>query len=377
MQYENIRCCIIKPNSSSSYSETFIDAHVKLLPGYKKILYGGFFPLYSDNHVFLIKSKLGLFNYFYNKTILKKKDIAIRTKALAAYLIKEKIQVVLAEYGPTGALVQPACEIAGVPMVIHFHGFDAHHYETIKIYNKLYQRAFAYSSAIIGVSKDMVNNLIALGADKSKVHYNPYGINCELFHRVDVLKSDIRFLAVARFMEKKAPQNTIKAFSRVLSVYPAAKLVMVGVGPLLEKSKRLAVDLGIVNAVIFMGVLNQDQIFTQMKNCRAFVQHSVISADGDSEGTPNSILEASAAGLPIISTRHAGIKEAVIHEKTGYLVEEHDVEAMADYMLKLAENKELAAELGANGAKYIRENYEMQQRIKALAAILYADIKTY
>lgn len=376
MSYQDIRCCIIKPNSTS-YSETFIDAHIKLLPGHKKVLYGGFFPLYSDNNVFLIKSKLGLLNYLFNKTILKKKDISVRTKALAAYLVKEKIQVVLAEYGPTGALVQPACELAGVPMVIHFHGFDAHHYNTIEIYKKLYKRAFDYCSAVIGVSNDMVNNLIALGASKSKVHYNPYGINCELFHRVDVLKSDIRFLAVARFMEKKAPQNTIKAFSKVLSVYPSAKLIMIGIGPLLEKSKKLADDLGIANAVDFMGVLNQEQIFVQMKNCRAFVQHSVITADGDSEGTPNSILEASAAGLPIISTRHAGIKEAVVHEKTGYLVEEHDVEAMAEYMIELAENRELAAELGANGAQHIRINYEMQQRINALAAILYADIKKY
>ncbi len=376
MSYENIRCCIIKPNTSS-YSETFIDAHIKYLPGNKKVLYGGFFPLYSDKNIFLIKSKLGLLIYFFYKTILKKRDIAVRTKALATYLINEKIQVVLAEYGPTAALVQPACKIAGVPMVIHFHGFDAHHYNTIKIYKDLYQRAFDYCSAIIGVSNDMVKNLITLGADKSKVYLNPYGINCKLFQPVDVLQSDIRFLAVARFMQKKAPLNTIKAFSKVYQAYPAAKLVMIGIGPLLEKSKKLVVDLGIEKAVDFMGVLNHEQIFSQMKNCRAFVQHSVITADGDSEGTPNSILEASAAGLPIISTKHAGIKEAVVHEKTGYLVEEHNVDAMADYMIKLAGNKELAAELGVNGAEHIRENYEMQQRINALAEILYADIKKY
>lgn len=377
MQYKDLRCCIIKPNSSFSYSETFIDVHVKLLPGNKKILYGGFFPLYSENNEFLIKSKIGLLIYFINKNLFLKMDIAIRTKALSNYLIKEKIQVVLAEYGPTGALVQPACEMAGIPLVIHFHGFDAHHYPTIEKYNKLYKRAFDYCSAIIGVSNDMLKNLIAIGASKSKVHLNPYGINCQLFLPVNVLLSEIKFIAVGRFVEKKAPQNTIMAFEKLLRLHPSAKLVMVGVGILLENSKKLVIDLGINESVNFMGVLTPEQIYDQMKTCRAFVQHSVTSADGDSEGTPNSVLEASAAGLPIISTMHAGIKEAVIHEKTGFLVNEHDIDAMANYMIKLAENAELASEMGVNGALHIRENYELNKQINALATIVYADIKEY
>ena len=49
-----------------------------------------------------------------------------------------------------------------------------------------------------------------------------------------------------------------------------------------------------------------------MQHARAFVQHSVTAADGDSEGTPVSILEAGAAGLPVVSTRHAGIPEGVV-----------------------------------------------------------------
>jgi glycosyltransferase involved in cell wall biosynthesis len=221
----------------------------------------------------------------------------------------------------------------------------------------------------------MVNALVALGANPSKVHYNPYGINCKLFHRVNVLASDIRFLAVARFAEKKAPLNTIKAFSEVVRIYPTARLIMAGIGPLFEKAKELVTELRIADNVDFKGVLNPQQIVDEMKNTRAFVQHSVTASDGDSEGTPNSILEASATGLPIISTRHAGIKEAVIHEKTGYLVEEHDVQTMATYMIKLAGSKELAAQLGSNGAQHIREHYELQQRIDKLAMIVYADIK--
>ena len=63
-----------------------------------------------------------------------------------------------------------------------------------------------------------------------------------------------------------------------------------------------------------------------MSECFGFVQHSVTASNGDKEGTPVAILEASLAGMPIISTSHAGIKDAVEHNITGVLSEEYDVD---------------------------------------------------
>jgi len=108
---------------------------------------------------------------------------------------------------------------------------------------------------------------------------------------------------------------------------------------------------------------------------RCFVQHSVTSPDGDMEGTPNTILEAGSSGLPVVSTFHAGIKQAVIHEKTGYLVPEHDIEGMAAYMIKIAEDVQLASQLGTNEAAHIRENYDIKDRINTLTDIIYKAIK--
>ena len=72
-----------------------------------------------------------------------------------------------------------------------------------------------------------------------------------------------------------------------------------------------------------------------LKNFLAFVQHSIIAANGDAEGTPVSILEAGAAGVPVISTKHAGIPDLVLDNITGFLVEEHDVEEMILKMIQL------------------------------------------
>src|SRR2546423_7574041 len=120
---EQVNICIIKPNKKS-FSETFIQEHINRLPGNKKVLYGGAFPLYDNEDKYLIRSRLALLNYLFQKKVLKRKNIAVRIKALCDYLKRESIDMVLAEYGMVGAMVAPACKMANVQLVIHFHGAD-------------------------------------------------------------------------------------------------------------------------------------------------------------------------------------------------------------------------------------------------------------
>lgn len=364
------KLCIIKPNPST-YSETFIQSHIDFLPMEKKILYGGDFPLYKEDGSFLIPSFWGIVSYLFQKRVLKKRDIPVRTKALVSYLRKENIEVVLAEYGTVGAMVADACRLANVPLVIHFHGADAHHHATINEYKDWYRRAFQYASTIIGVSNDMINSLHQLGAPQEKLVWNPYGINTDRFapaHEEAALNST--FLFVGRFVSKKSPQTTIRAFYEVSKRYPESRLVMAGGGPLLEESKALVQELGIDHKVNFAGVLPSEQISVLLRQSCCFVQHSVTPPDGDMEGTPNTILEAAAAGLPVVSTRHAGIKEAVIDGKTGYLVDEYDTAAMTDSMMKILASPAAAMAMGQEGRKHILQHYALPDRIARLNSIL-------
>jgi glycosyltransferase involved in cell wall biosynthesis len=363
------RLCIAKPNKST-YSETFIQAHIDKLANPKQIIFGGAFPLYGENGKRLISSKIDLLNYLVQKRLLKRLKIKLRTKALSGYLRREKVTVVLAEYGYVGAMICDACKEANVPLIIHFHGADAHHYATVNKYRSLYADAFQYASKIVVVSKDMMNSVIGLGADEAKMVFNPYGVNTKVFTQVDVLHSQVNFLCVGRFVEKKSPLSTIKAFKIASQSFPEAKLWMVGDGPLLEEAKAFVRSQDLVDKVIFAGVLPQAEIILLMQKMRAYVQHSVIATDGDMEGTPNTILEASAAGLPIVSTRHAGIKEAVIDEVTGFLVNEHDVQGMASAMIKLAESAKLASDLGSNARQHVLKNYNLETQIGKLQRII-------
>ena len=112
------------------------------------------------------------------------------------------------------------------------------------------------------------------------------------------------------------------------------------------------------------------EIIDFMNRATIFVQHSVQSGDGDMEGTPNSILEAGACGLPVVSTLHGGIKDAVVEGETGYLVAEHDIEGMARQMLRLAQDSDLAAEMGRKARLRIEQDYNIHTQADKLFHLL-------
>jgi len=366
---EQFNLCIIKPNKDA-FSETFIQEHINRLPGNKFVLYGGAFPVYNKEGKFLIKSKFGLLSYLIQKKIFKKKDIKIRTNALVNYFNEKEIDIVFAEYGMVGAMVTKACRIANVPLIIHFHGADAHHKDTVAQYISLYKKAFAYASWIIAVSDDMVQALIKLGAPADKIVKASCGVDTANFPKLDISHSGRNFLSVGRFVEKKSPTSVVKAFKLVADKFADAKLWMVGNGPLFDETKALITKLHLEHSIVLTGTQDTEQIKKLIKQSRCFVQHSVTAGNGDKEGTPVTILEAGSSGLVIVSTLHAGIKEAVVNGETGFLVEEHDIEGMADYMIKIADDVKLASELGEKEAVYIRENYEMDNRIVTLTALI-------
>jgi len=107
-----------------------------------------------------------------------------------------------------------------------------------------------------------------------------------------------------------------------------------------------------------------------MRRAAVFVQHSVIAPSGDREGTPVAILEAGAAAVPVVATRHEGIADVVIDGATGLLVEEGDVNGMAAAVADLLSDQERARQLGQAARRRIEEKYSMQASIDRLWTIL-------
>lgn len=259
---------------------------------------------------------------------------------LCLLIRKERPDLVFIQYGTTAARMYRACVRENVPFIVHFHGSDAHRSAVLKKYGKIYELMFEHASAVVVVSKDMAETLIARGAAKEKIVLNPCGIDIQLFQKKN---GSNHFLSVGRFVPKKAPHHTLTAFAKVLKTYPTQRLVMIGDGPLLASSMRLAKNLGIANAVQFLGAQNRSVVLRYMQGCFVFLQHSVTAVDGDKEGSPVAITEAAACGIPVVSTFHAGIPDIVLDGETGFLVAENDVEGMAERMSYL---------IGASSAEY-------------------------
>ena len=207
---------------------------------------------------------------------------------------------------------------------------------------------------------------MGMGAPAEKVHVVPCGVDLNKFKPLSG-KKERMFLAVGRFVSKKGPLFTIQAFHEVWKKYDDAKLVMVGAHKgLYEQCAKLAESLGLQNAVEFPGILKQEEISVLMGKALAFVQHSVTAPNGDMEGTPVSVMEAGASALPIVSTLHGGIKDAVVHLKTGFLMEEKDVHGMAMAMTKILEDPARAAEMGKEGRLHIEAHYNQIMQIRKL-----------
>jgi glycosyltransferase involved in cell wall biosynthesis len=348
-----------------AYSETFIHAQIKLLPA-DMVLHGGLLPSKTGE-----KSIISNFKKNLNRItqLLFKREIFTLENAIIHLLQQEKIDVVLAQYGPVGVAILPICRKAKVPLVVHFHGFDASHFKTLEKYAAGYRDMFDYAKAIIVVSGKMAEQLKRKDCPPQKIIVNHYGVN-EIFYSAKPLYESDIFFALGRFVEKKGPQFTIRAFAKVAGQFPAARLYMAGDGPLLESCRNLVKELSLTNSVFFPGIIKHDMVPAFMQKSIAFVQHSIVAESGDSEGTPVAIMEASAAALPVIATIHAGIPDVVLDGITGILVPEKDIDKMADAMRLILSNKTLARSMGEAGRERIQSNFTMERYITVLREAL-------
>ncbi|WP_367389497.1 glycosyltransferase [Lewinella sp. LCG006] len=362
--------------NQNKYTETFVRQHLQHLPFHVVPVYGhdDYFPIKTAKGKLLYTTNAEDGKLWWNRQVLGLGEQALKEKALQSYLVKEGVQLILAEFGTVGAHVLPVAKKMDLPLVVVFYGYDAFHAQVLSEFRRKYQEMFAYAAAIIGVSQDICQQLQKLGAQAEKVHYLPCAVNLSLFSYEDHSRNPPVFLSVGRFAETKSPHLTILAFAQVAKEIPEARLVMVGKdggGELFEACHILVRALGLEDKVDFKGILSPWEVFEEMQKARVFVQHSLTTPlQGDKEGTPVAIMEAMACGLPVVSTRHGGIAEMIQHEETGLLVEEYDVDGMAKAMLRLIREQEFAAQLAQQAAQWIRKNELVTNHHDRLAEII-------
>lgn len=130
----------------------------------------------------------------------------------------------------------------------------------------------------------------------------------------------------------------------------------------------LELELG--KEVIFLGARTQEVVSDYLNESDIFLLPSVTAKDGDMEGIPVALMEAMAIGIPVISTFHSGIPELIKDRKSGYLVQEHDANAIAEIITEIIDNPNVLADICLCAKKTIDEEFDQDKSYSRMLNIL-------
>lgn len=247
--------------------------------------------------------------------------------ALTRFLRDEQVEVILAEFGTQALALAPLANTLGIPIFTYFRGTDASKAIRTERMRSAYRKMMPRLAGVFSVSRFLLDNLAKHGISHPNSTVIPSGVDIRRF--APQAKAPHSFLAVGRFVEKKAPMTTLRAFAEATADLPGARLDFIGDGPLLEPTRALAQELGVADKLRFHGAQPHHTVRDRLMSTQFFLQHSVTARDGNTEGLPTAIQEAMACGCITVSTRHAGIPEAIDEGETGFLVAEHDEDGFA------------------------------------------------
>ena len=365
---KNKKNIAIITDSKNAVTETFIQNHIQYLPHKVFFIHGKPYP-----YIFQKKKRISIFTklqYKIKEQNSNKNWFQLYKKNELETILKEnKIELVIAEFLTNGIKILEVCKKLQIPIIVTALGYDISEYSLIKENKDQYKLLFNYCKNVVIVSNHMRKNLLELGCDEAKIVYSPAGPD-EMFFSIQPDFKNQNIFALGRFVNKKAPHLSILAFNKVLLKHPSTKLIFGGDGPLLNAAKDLVQALKIEGNVVFLGAISQVEQMTYLENSLIFIQHSKTALNGDQEGTPVAILEAAAAGLPIVSTNHAGIPEVVKNGITGYLVDEGDIDGMANKIIELIEDKSVLKKMGSEGKSFVKNNFSLEKHIRILDRLI-------
>lgn len=288
------------------------------------------------------------------------KPSIVHTYNLAAY-----------EYAATAML-------AGVPVRIHAeHGRDARDPKGLNRKHNFLRKVLAPCiDAFVPVSlelKQWLHQTIGIPARKlhainngvDTLRFRPAQMSDELRQLFHIETDSFVIGSVGRIQDVKDHATLVKAFAILRDLLPHAaarlRLVIIGEGPLLPQLKAQIQNLNLQDVVFTPGARHD---IDQVMHC-----FSLFALSSIAEGTPVTILEAMASGLPIVSTAVGGIPDLVIDGRDGLLVAPSDPNAMASAFARYVQEPALLAAHSAAGRQHIEQSYSTQAMVQAYAAL--------
>jgi colanic acid/amylovoran biosynthesis glycosyltransferase len=265
-----------------------------------------------------------------------------------------------------------------LPSLVSLYGYD------ISLFPRLYfglgsdylKPIFASIDRFIAMSNDMKKDLVALGCPEDKIIVHYYGVECDRFAdpKREYPQKDVLNILMCGTLEIKKAQHLVLAALHEIDERKAVKVrfqvTIIGDGPMRSTLVNMVEQYGLQKRVRFCGHIpyDSDILIEEFSNADIFALPS-ITVKGDKEGIPGTIVEAMAAGLPVISSCHAGIPEIISNGVHGILVQEKDHQGLVDALAALIENHDLREKMGRAAARKATGELDARKRILDLERI--------
>lgn len=290
----------------------------------------------------------------------------------------KKLSLIHAHFGTDGVYAMAIAEKIKIPFVVTFHGYDIsiHRTKVWRTGKLLYYQLLWHeeelkqkASAFIAVSHFIRSKMLEKGYPENKIIQHYIGVDTIKFSPSHKQAEQRYILCVGRHTEKKGIDTLLRAFARIARKHPDVLLLQVGTGSMSADLNTLAKILGISDRVRFLGAQPHETVLNLMRGAEIFALPSQTAKNGDSEALGIVFNEASACGIPIVSTWHGGIPEAVLNGETGFLVPEKDDAALADKLDILLGDRALGEKLGQRGREFVCDVFDIRKQTLKLEAI--------
>jgi colanic acid/amylovoran biosynthesis glycosyltransferase len=284
---------------------------------------------------------------------------------------RRRYDVLHCHFGPVANTFRFSRQLFGVPFVATFHGYDfcawprGHGHD-------VYRHLFEVTDAVTVNSDYAGQRVRELGCATEKIHLLRVGLDPDDFpfrERRLLPGAAVRLLSIGRLVEKKGLEYAIRAVGLVRQSHPELRYEIIGDGPLRSRLEALIRELGLESVVTLLGGRDGMYVRQRMAEADIFILPSVTAADGDQEGTPVSLMEAQASGLPVLSTRHSGIPEIVRDGESGFLLPERDIEGLAGRLAYLIGNPECWAAMGRSGRDLVERSCDIRTLNRQLVGL--------
>ncbi|HZO36459.1 MAG TPA: glycosyltransferase family 4 protein [Solirubrobacteraceae bacterium] len=284
-----------------------------------------------------------------NRPRAGRRAIAVLNARAVAEGLRRRPDVILVMHVKASPAARILSLLWRVPQVQYVHAKEM--LETPDLASFAVQRASAVV-CVSGYSRDLA---IAAAADPERCTIIPNGVGPASGQQVDRAETPT-LVTVSRLEDRyKGHDVVIRAMPAIVSAVAGVRWVIVGDGTLRPELERAVRDAGLTVQVEFAGAVPDEERDRLLGRAWVFVMPTRVPPGGAGEGFGIVYLEANAHGLPVVAGEVPGVVDAVLHGRTGLLVDSTDPDAVAAAVVRLLEDRELAATLGAGGRRRAQE----------------------